>query len=111
MTDGIKDSRPIILDVPRITPCSFVVHHTGNELLVICSQTVPTVDKATGELHTPIAAVAAVLAISPGSAKDLMNLLRNTLEFHEREIGPISTPMDKSSSQFSAFPVVSKFND
>ena len=86
----------IPLQVPQFVTSSVVMQATGNDFLLVISQTVPlmTVEgKFTNAAkNVPIAMV----TMSPQTAKDLCVLVSNTITKFEKDFGEITTPYTRA---------------
>jgi hypothetical protein len=96
------------LNVPYLAAGTFMIQSTGTEVLLILQSARPLADKNTGAIsERTINQPIAVVAISPGTAKDLHILLGDAVAKHEESFGPITTPFTvrREAEQASSPPV------
>jgi hypothetical protein len=93
------------VEIPRITIANFVVHASGTEVQVILQNAVPMADRTTGAISDQqMLQPVAIVGLSPGGAKDLLLMLTTVVENHEKNFGPIMTPLSQSVSPLSSPP-------
>jgi hypothetical protein len=82
-----------LLNAPRFTASVFIGQWNGTEVVLIAQSAAPMLNKSSGQIAGNMGQqTTAIISISPGTAKELMGLLRQLVENHERTIGPIYTP-------------------